>query len=209
MGYNSKGQLAICSGNGDCFCDSCSCNQGYTGYSCGCPPPSYNVSSRERSNATARIGTYCEECKTCTGACSNILSCVECHITGTCGTRCANITYVQNRTSVPGYDGTMGMKVVTHIPLITSLASVPYLLITSQSCEVIYELDRYVTGLEGNVYVVLDTTQKNYATLRAMEFLEYKQWEKSLREETNRSGSNPLFVDPTSSYSNPRYNARS
>ena len=24
-------------GNGDCFCDSCSCNQGYTGYSCGCP----------------------------------------------------------------------------------------------------------------------------------------------------------------------------
>eukprot|EP00731_Ephydatia_muelleri_P018141 Em0011g181a len=152
------------------------------------PPPSYNVSSRERSNATARIGTYCEECK----------------------------------CSVP--------------------APLP-----PQSCEVIYELDRYVTGLEGNVYVVLDTTQKNYATLRGNgdcnpsqviwpipvgivlgiivvgvialilwkacsqlgEFLEYKQWEKSLREETNRSGSNPLFVDPTSSYSNPRYNARS
>ena len=48
--------------------------------------------------------------QTCTGACSNILSCVECHITGTCGTRCANITYVQNRTSVPGYDGTMGRR---------------------------------------------------------------------------------------------------
>ena len=246
MGYNSKGQLAICSGNGNCFCDSCSCNQDYTGYACSCPtsqlkcvePGAKSVCSNAGqclcgicicNNVTARIGTYCEACKTCTGACNNILSCVACHITGTCGTQCANITYVQNRTSVPGYDGTMVFRSCS---------------ITSQSCEVIYELDRYATGLEANIYVVLDTTQKNYATLHGNgdcnpsqviwpipvgivlgiivvgiialilwkacsklgEFLEYKQWEKSLMEETNRSGSNPLFVDPTSSYSNPRYN---
>eukprot|EP00731_Ephydatia_muelleri_P018147 Em0011g187a len=90
------------------------------------PPPSYNVSSRERSNATARIGTYCEECK---------------------------VTVILARC--------------WPIPV----------------------------GIVLGIIVV--------------EFLEYKQWEKSLREETNRSGSNPLFVDPTSSYSNPRYNARS
>lgn len=37
------------------------------------------------------------------------------------------------------------------------------------------------------------------------EYLEYKQWEKSVKDETSRRGDNPLFVDPNTKYQNPRY----
>lgn len=201
---------SVCTDAGSCTCGVCIC-----------------------SNYSERIGDFCETCLPCASSCSRVVDCVSCLTIGgrECSSDCSHIEIVSDKTEVPNYQKISfkncslaldGCEVLFQMDdLVLGTEDVVYAVLSPDQSD--YDKLRNDPGSCGAglliwpipVGIVLGIILVGIVAIvvwkllsLANEYLEYRQWMKSVREETSRSGSNPLFVDPTSRYQNPRYKSR-
>lgn len=201
----------ICSGVGECRCGACVCD-----------------------DYSERVGLHCEICVACTSACSELMDCVRCYIEENCDDECSNTIVIFNDSDFPNFNSSLfgvrecsvtrdNCEVVYELEmnvLGTENETIYIYIDDSQQdyrewrnnpndCRpdvnfLIYVIPiAIVIGIVLLVILVLATWK---GILYLGEYAEYRQWEQSQRnEEWNQSGDNPIFVDPTAKYNNPKY----
>lgn len=198
----------VCSGEGQCICGQCVCN-----------------------NYSASFGAYCEECLPCRSSCPRVSPCVLCRVLqgAECPLDCQDRLQINDTTDMIT---TADMKVCSlregscevryflgsnvqgnedgiQIFLDSAQRSLDTLGEGSSSCNpsiIIWPI--FVGIILGTIFVGILVIVLWRCFTYLGEYLEYQQWSKSIKNDTERSGENPLFLDPTAQYSNPRYVSR-
>ncbi|XP_064385860.1 integrin beta-1-like isoform X2 [Halichondria panicea] len=198
----------LCSGEGECQCGLCICND-------------YSLT----------FGRYCEECVRCRTSCSRVSPCVRCSLLPgvECSDECEGRVTLINDTTLMASDlkvcsvregscevryriseAIEGDESDIFVVLDMGQSALSVLLGGSADCNPAPLIWPIFVGIILGIVVVgiLAVVLWRCCTYLG-EYLEYRQWMKSVEDQSARTGDNPLFVDPNAKYQNPRYRGQS